>query len=152
MLTSMSDLTPVPPLRHPLGLKIGLVSERSDALADEFSEAARALGAEVTLLAASRLFGGGPSMGKAADHVADHVADSAAEFRDLARVLSRLYDVVVCDGLPAAMTHRWAEVATVPVHDLSELLPPDDADGGKLTSDADRRRWRTQAAVLAALR
>ena len=140
MLTSMSDLTPVPPLRHPLGLKIGLVSERPEALADEFSEAARALGAEVTLLAASRLFGEAPSAG------------DPAEFRDLARVLSRLYDVVVCDGLPASMTHRLAEVATVPVHDLSELLPPDDADGGKLASDADGRRWRTQAAVLAALR
>ena len=169
MLTSMSDLPPVPHTRHrPLGLKIGLVRERPDVadgqaraspgaagspgspgsagaqapttLADEFSEAARALGAEVTALEASRLFGEGRSAG------------DEAELRDLARVLGRLYDVVVCDGLPAAMTQRLADAATVPVHALSELLPRGDAADGQLASDADRRRWRAQAAVLAALR
>lgn len=160
MLTSMPDRLPVLPQRHrPLDLKIGLVSEWPDAadrparispdpvgasgaatLADEFSEAARALGAEVTALDASRLFGEGRSPG------------DAAELRDLARVLGRLYDVVVCDGLPAAMTQRLADAATVPVHVLGDLLPQADAEGGELAGDADRRRWRTQAAVLAALR
>lgn len=109
-----------------------------------FKQAARALGAEVTMLDPAR------------------VLDDGAALEDVTRLLGHLYGAVACDGLPPAVTRRLTMAALVPVLDLRVLLgtgeePPREGteEGAKDAGDVDdtvRDIEKAQAALLAALR
>lgn len=120
------------------GKNIGLLSTGDDAVGDGslFLHAAAGLGAHVARLPSS-LGENSPA------HEVEHTA----------RMLGRLYDAVVCQGLPPALVRRIRSSAGVPVLDgttswdqaalLLGQAPP--------AADLDLRRFAVQAALFAAI-
>jgi ornithine carbamoyltransferase len=120
------------------GKNIGLLSTGDDAVGDGnlLLHAAKGLGAQVAKLPSS--LGEGSSLQEV-----DHTA----------RILGRLYDAVVCQGLPAVLVRRIRQGAGVPVldgtvsWDLAEsLLAPVEPAPGQ-----DARRFAIQAALFTAM-
>jgi len=118
------------------GKQLALLSpECSDVLAQEFVQAATALGARVAFVQ--------PGLD-------EH--SSPSQIDALARVLGRLYDAVECQHLPAPLVQRIARSAGIPVftglataeHPTATLV--DEMDGA-LPRQA-RRRSILQAALL----
>jgi ornithine carbamoyltransferase len=81
------------------GRRIGLICEsRRAPAAALFIEAAEGLGAQVAVL-----------------HATDVVDARAGQQDKLVRMLSRLYDVIECQDLPATAVRHIAELVAVPV-------------------------------------
>lgn len=120
------------------GKNIGLLSCGEDAVGDSslLVHAAVGLGAQVARLPSSLNELSPP-------HVVDHTA----------RMLGRLYDAVVCQGLSPALVRRIRESAGVPVLDGTTFW---DHAAALLASvqpapPQDPRRFAVQAALLAAM-
>ncbi|RQP24926.1 Rossmann-fold NAD(P)-binding domain-containing protein [Piscinibacter terrae] len=120
------------------GKNIGLLSTGDDAVGDGtlLLHAAAGLGAHVARLPSSL---GEDSPPQEVDHTA--------------RMLGRLYDAVVCQGLPAALVRRIRDSAGVPVLDgttswdhAASLLAQVEPNPGQ-----DPRRFAVQAALFAAM-
>ena len=129
--------SPQKPLR---GKNIGLLCEAQDAAdAELFRRAATELGARVARISptASGLL------------APDGVPRTA-------RILSRLYDAIECQGLPADLVQQLRVAAGVPVCDaIGSQSHPSAAlaamlEGG--VDDADNRRFILQAMLIATLR
>lgn len=115
------------------GLRLGLVcGDEGTPSVLCFKQAARALGAEVTVLDPAR------------------VLDDGAALEDVMRLLGHLYGAVACDGLPPAVTRRLTMAALVPVLDVRAVLAL--GEGAQVDGDVERRNEKAQAALLAALR
>ncbi|WP_377155244.1 hypothetical protein ACFJIX_24465 [Roseateles sp. UC29_93] len=140
-LSASSPRTTPAPLQ---GLRMGMVCGDEGAPgAMLFQQAARELGAQVTVLDPTR------------------VIEDGAALEDVARLLGRLYGAIACDGLPPAVLRRLATAAVVPVVDVQAVLAP--VDGRGTEAEKERRRithavqaaeavQTVQAALLAALR
>jgi ornithine carbamoyltransferase len=120
------------------GKNIGLLSAGGDAVGDGslLLHAATGLGAQVARLPSSL---GENSSLQEVDHTA--------------RMLGRLYDAVICQGLPLALVRRIRAGAGVPVLDgttswdqAASLLAQAQPDHGQ-----DPRRFAVQAALFAAM-
>jgi len=118
------------------GRNLGLlcVDSRTQDL-DAFRDAATGLGAQVALLAS------------------DLASGSAAQKIDnTARLLSRLYDAVTCDGLPDDVVDRLAQAASIPMtRGHIAVVAQADMLAAQLDTDAgpqDRRRSVLQALVV----
>jgi len=79
---------------------------------------------------------------------------SDAQVGSTARLLSQLYSVVDCSGLPGPLVQRLAQAASIPiVAGLASAAHPAAALAARLPGDAptaDKRRWILQACLLAA--
>jgi len=83
----------------------------------------------------------------------EHSSD--AQVASTARLLSQLYSVVECSGLPVALVQRLAQAASIPiVAGLASTAHPTAGLSAQLPGDApmaDKRRWMLQACLLAAM-
>lgn len=122
------------------GLSLGFVcADMQHEAATLFRDAAISLGAQVTDLDPARLLSG-----------------DDASLDGVARLLGRLYDGIECQGLPAPLVRRLAQLAAVPVFDavaaggvaIGQSAPatPCGAD------ERQRRLCSIQAALVLALR
>ncbi len=98
---------------------------------------------------------------QAASELGAHVAhigmslserSSAQEVAHTARLLGRLYDAVECQGLPAALVRRMAELAGIAVYDAlatnEPLITWLAAQLGNVADLAQNRRFALQALLL----
>lgn len=121
------------------GKQLALLSpDCDDAVAVEFIEAAKALGARVSFVRAG---------------LDDSSSDVQVE--TTARFLSQLYDAVECQHLPAPLVSRLARSAGIPVFDgLATPAHPTASLVSRLEGDASpalKRRSVLQAALLVSM-
>lgn len=79
-------------------------------------------------------------------------ADDAREVQHTGRMLGRLYDAVVCQGMPAALVRQIGQAAGIPVYDdiACDAHPAAClADGlGEEAAPGDNRRFMLQALLV----
>lgn len=110
-IPASASAPPPAPLRLPLrGRKLCLMAEDPDSQAARlFREVATGLGAHVA-------------------HVRPSVSELSTpqELRDTARMLGRLYDVIECQGMPAAVVRQLANEAGVAVFEGLAVRPDEE--------------------------